>query len=350
MSGKSHHLGSLEALRGVAALIVLIHHACGTIELPKNFGRELFGGVFATGQFGVDIFFVLSGFIIFYTNSRDKVGPAGVRKYCLRRFFRIYPVYWFICLFWIPLVFLMPGIGHATLERSAPEALHSILLLPYGDFPILGPAWSLCFEVMFYVAFIPFLINRKLGWVVWSTWLAVVIFLKATNWVPPNAYAKQAFSELVLLFFAGMVVALVCRKFPQKRASPWVLGGALLILIQAYLEWRMGQSALPHRHLVYGLGSAATVYGLACGDIRSAWKIPVFWQVLGMHSYSIYLVHRPVQQGLTKYAANFLGPQPEWSCYATFVVIAGISLGAGILVGRYFEQPALAYCKARWIR
>ena len=345
----SSRLESLESLRGVAALIVVLHHMCGTIALPKNFGVDLFGGIFTPGQFGVDIFFVLSGFIIFYTNSKDKVGLQGIKKYTFRRIVRIYPVYWLISIFYVPLVFLTPGTGPPTLDRTGAEVVHSLLLLPYkSGAPILGPAWSLCFEMMFYIMFIPFLIQRKLGWGVWCMWLGGVLAVQLTGTKFTNPYLTQFFSELVLEFFLGMVVALLIRKHAVEKFGKWIFLGVALILVQLLVEWNLGKDGVPYRHMVYGLGSASLIYGLACGDLKVGWNISPFWRMIGLYSYSIYLIHLPIQQVLTKVAAKILGnQQPEWVCYLLCLSIATCSVVAGILLGRYFEQPVLKYYKKR---
>jgi peptidoglycan/LPS O-acetylase OafA/YrhL len=344
-------LDSLEALRGVAALIVVLHHVCGTMALPKTFGRDLFGGIFTPGQFGVDVFFVLSGFIIFYTNSREGLGLDGVRRYSLRRFFRIFPVYWLICLFYIPMVYLNPSVGPASLERSLPELLHSIFLLPYGKDPVLGPAWSLCFEMMFYIVFIPFLFSRRLGWWVWTIWLVGVAVVHFAKLEFSSPFLTQFFSELVLQFFLGMIVAMLVRRSATARFMPWVLLGTAILVAMLLLEWRQGKDAVPYRHLIYGTGSAVLIYGLACGDIIKGWAIPPFWRMIGLYSYSIYLVHRPVQQAMVKFSQKLLGVgHAEWVLYGVCLVIAACSVWFGIILGRYFEQPVLEFCKKRIVR
>jgi exopolysaccharide production protein ExoZ len=285
-------LDSLEALRGIAALIVVLHHACGTMGLTKNYGHVLFGDIFEPGQLGVDIFFVLSGFLIYYTNPLDGLSWDGIRKFFLRRFFRIYPTYWLICLFHLPLVYLIPSSGAPDLSRDLPTALHSLLLLPYKTDPVLGPAWSLCFEVMFYAAFVVFLLNRRLGWILWAAWAAGCLALKLQGLEPGGYYLRQGLSELVALFLMGMGVAGWVRRQTTNSYAVWIALGTAIIGTHWYFEWIHGREAMVWRHLTCGAGAALLVYGLACLDILRSPRIPAFWAAMGLYSYSIYLLPR----------------------------------------------------------
>src|ERR1700736_6010856 len=95
-SVNSHdRLLGLQVLRGVAAVLVVLHHVAVTLALPKYMGLVIAGGLFAPlGRAGVDLFFVLSGFIIYYVHHVDVDVPARFRRYAILRLMRIYPTYW----------------------------------------------------------------------------------------------------------------------------------------------------------------------------------------------------------------------------------------------------------------
>ncbi|MBP9743591.1 MAG: acyltransferase [Burkholderiales bacterium] len=86
---------TLQSLRGIAALLVLLYHATWLSIVNNQYVYAL--NIFKQGQIGVDLFFVLSGFIIAYMHwSQINLKNGVVAKYWLKRFFRIYPLYWII--------------------------------------------------------------------------------------------------------------------------------------------------------------------------------------------------------------------------------------------------------------
>jgi peptidoglycan/LPS O-acetylase OafA/YrhL len=140
-------------LRGIAALgVVYVHYAAA-------YG---FYGLKITGAWGVDVFFVISGFIIAYVVSNN------TENFFIKRVFRIFPLY-FIATFLtlVPAVFF-PDLIHRTEILSMEKFIKSILFIPYEDelkenIPIVGPGWTLNFEMFFYVitAFCVFFVKNK---------------------------------------------------------------------------------------------------------------------------------------------------------------------------------------------
>ena len=102
-------LDSLQVFRGVAALLVVLHHA-GTFSVG-HFGAPFLGNALDWGASGVDFFFVLSGFIIYFIHRPDLGRPERLRGFALKRLVRVYPIYWVACGVVIPLYFLSPGMG-----------------------------------------------------------------------------------------------------------------------------------------------------------------------------------------------------------------------------------------------
>ena len=106
MSAAAKRFEYIEIGRGIASLLVVCFHATAIIGLPKYFGRLPLDGLFSFGYAGVDFFFVLSGFIIFFSTSKNHANPASVITYVKHRLIRIYPIYWVVCLLILPLSFL----------------------------------------------------------------------------------------------------------------------------------------------------------------------------------------------------------------------------------------------------
>jgi peptidoglycan/LPS O-acetylase OafA/YrhL len=101
----------IEAVRGVAALLVVLFHAGRLLSGPKDYGSLPLGGVFDFGRAGVDVFFVLSGFIISFIHARDVTSDAGPRRrrlatFARKRLLRIYPSYWICSLILLAILLL----------------------------------------------------------------------------------------------------------------------------------------------------------------------------------------------------------------------------------------------------
>ncbi|MCM2535843.1 acyltransferase [Neobacillus pocheonensis] len=140
----------VQSLRGIAALIVLIHHGAGIGKKYLNY--EYLNNIFSAGWLGVDFFFVLSGFIIYYVHHKDIGQKQRLKQFYLKRFLRVYPIYWIMTIVLVTLFFLVPswGIGY---ETKLNVIIKSILLLPQSHDPIVNVGWSLVYEVFFYAVF-----------------------------------------------------------------------------------------------------------------------------------------------------------------------------------------------------
>ncbi|WP_079223744.1 acyltransferase family protein [Citrobacter werkmanii] len=145
---------SLQYLRGIASLLVVLYHARGEINnvyVQNNLGDLLFGN----GYIGVDLFFMISGFVIMLSTEKDKSSFSFI----IKRLFRIYPVY-LICLFF--LVFIQ----NKPIDLSVIKSLFFINLnlsgaAPWFGYSLIFTAWTLMFEIIFYILFY---ISLSLSW------------------------------------------------------------------------------------------------------------------------------------------------------------------------------------------
>ena len=137
----------LQIGRAVAAMLVVFHHAdqasAHFLGLP---GQRYFGW----GAYGVDFFFVLSGFIIFYAHRKDAPGLAPARRYGWKRLTRIYLPYLPIAIAWMGLLLLFQG-GQEARNWSV---LATLTLLPLATVSALSVAWTLTYELIFYAFFL----------------------------------------------------------------------------------------------------------------------------------------------------------------------------------------------------
>src|SRR5438876_1283510 len=149
-------LEGIQILRAVAALLVVFHHALeeSRAAIP---GPKSPDWLTTFGAAGVDIFFVISGFIMLYVSFPAGGPPASPQSFLFSRITRIYPLYW-ICL--ATIIALKSVVRSSSLPGDPNVFLGSILLLP-GDYMILGPAWTLVYEMYFYIIFAATLIFGK---------------------------------------------------------------------------------------------------------------------------------------------------------------------------------------------
>jgi exopolysaccharide production protein ExoZ len=242
---------------------VTFHHAYGVAD-PATQAR--------LGAAGVDLFFVISGFIIATIGTNRS--PA---EFLAARARRILPLWWIALVPW--LFFSKPDFA---------ETLSSFSLWPIygGQFhpPVLPVGWSLCFEAMFYVAFALALATR------W--WVPLAVFaVCALIPHPGNELLGYLGSPMILEFLLGVMIA----RLPRFEAPgiPLIALAIIALFLSpvAHFDHIMGPTAAL-RVLSWGLPSAALVYGALCIERRFANKLfdlPVF---IGDASYSIYLFHR----------------------------------------------------------
>lgn len=156
---KSNYLDILQILRGIAALMIVFHHTIGSIKFYYKTEIPFFNFLALIGKFGVDFFFVLSGFIILYTAFYKYNKPNSFANYIKNRLIRIYVPYLPIGVLMFVFYAVFPDFSNSDRDISA---LTSLTLLPNGN-PALSVAWSLSFELCFYLLFSISFFQEKFG-------------------------------------------------------------------------------------------------------------------------------------------------------------------------------------------
>lgn len=324
-------LDGIEALRGVAAVCVVLYHAAR--HLHQAYGADTLMRLFQPGHGGVDLFFVLSGFIILHVHRGDIGRPERLANYARRRFVRLMPIYW-IALGLTALAIIAAG------KAVSPGFLvWSASLLPtYGE-PLLGIAWTLQHELMFYAVFALLILNRTLGLAVIFVWLGWI----AMSWAGIVDLGPVRISNgYNLEFFFGMGAAAVVAS--EKVATPRLLAalGMGLILFNGAAEslgWLDGYGMAAR--WTGGLSAAVLICGLVAWERRYGMRVPAILRALGSASYAIYLFQFLgmavawqvwVRAGLDR-------PQLAVACFG-FMALAGVI--GGIVMSRLVEQPLLA--------
>jgi exopolysaccharide production protein ExoZ len=311
---------SIQYLRGLAATAVVVFHATtGSLAPAGVQGFEL-------GAHGVDIFFVISGFIMF-TAARNE----SVVRFWTVRVIRIYPLYWMALFATILFNQLTANYG-----LSGREVLASVLLWPMYSFghpdkiwPILVPGWTLTYELLFYAIFSIGLLARRVVAVPVAMLLLLVVAGQLTH--PHAAPLVVATSPLLTEFVIGLLLGVLV----HRRALTLPL---LLIVwgVAAAACWYAGFGRALIMTNAGGIVAAALLAEPLI--VRSQSQ---FLKLLGDASYAIYLVHIIVIGMTDHFLLDVIARQGvavRWGIVAVTIVLATL---AGILVHILIERPML---------
>ena len=345
---RSQTLRSIEAARAVAALCVVLMHGANLMQPAQLSGRTGLGGIFDFGYVGVDFFFVLSGFIITWVHV-DALGSgvSSIGDYLWRRFTRIYPIYWTILLMSIAISVLARVATHRTpLFDVGPGDFASTFLLwigAAGEPKYVGVAWSLKYEVMFYLLFCSLLLSRRWGALFLTAWAVAIVGEGVGLWAPWLPTGMASFQ--CLEFLGGIALALWIHK-RGAQASRFQLVLVALALVAAVIFETHGPFP-PHGNagrMALGLASAALLYVLVGLEQAGRIRPPRALSKLGSVSYSVYLGHC-LFIGLTYQvlaAAGLYRMLPEWLNY---VIAVGIAVTISTLIGLRIELPLVRKLK-----
>jgi exopolysaccharide production protein ExoZ len=335
----------------LAALIVVLHHITAAEGFYFNF--TAFGGFFKPGWNAVDFFFVLSGFIIYYIHEKDLGQKKQWRYYLSKRFIRIYPIYWLIAL--VSLALILVG-NDSTSKASLNDIssnpyyiLRSLFLIPQRNLPFLVVAWSLCYEVFFYLVFgIAIVVGKKALWVAGFCYLALFGYRLIYPDVFGNSVALSFFSSNYHIEFIFGILTAWCFMHLQKSslAIRWIWVAGLLLFSAAwcaslFLEKDLGKFSLYSR-LVFGFASAMIILGMARLPLAGRSAMTRCLLLLGDSSYVLYLIH-PVLLAILFKVITHIGIHGNhpWINYTIFPVAAGCCVLAGFLLHIKVEKPML---------
>jgi len=332
---RQERLIGIQACRGIAALLVILYHSGRMLALPQYAGHVPTGSVFAFGHAGVDFFFVLSGFIISLVHGHDLGVAERFPGYVWRRLSRIYPMYWVVTGLIIALALF--SADQAT--RLAPNHVAaSVLLIPHGQEPLLGVAWTLEHEMLFYGLFGIAILRKQLI----RPLLVSLFVLVATEQLFHFGGILGWLGNIYHLnFLIGIAAALILRDCRIGAPHLIALLGVTVFLCSGAAE----DLALLHpagltATLLFGLASATILIGLAEAERRELLHFGLVASLFGAASYSIYLIH-PVAIGLT---ARFLvgtGAMPFLTDWILLVLVSAVAVAAGIGLHIAVERPVM---------
>lgn len=279
---KPNEIFGIQILRGLAAVAVVIHHALEVSNVSA--GRFSPEWLTTSGAAGVDIFFVISGFIMVYTSFQPGREPMRPMTFLKKRALRIYPFYW-VCLAAMALLFTVGLLKSHDL--SVTQFLLSAALFP-GD-PVIGVSWTLSYEIFFYIIFGAALYSGSRQMTALIAILAIAAAIIAGSFTGIGFLADPITVE----FCFGVLLALLAGQAPKGRAI-------LLLGLTAWVFVILAPIAVPHqstkgldgwaRVVAWGI-PATVIVASSLHFSRPTSRLGRGMLLMGDASYAIYLTH-----------------------------------------------------------
>lgn len=351
---------SIDSLRGVAILMVIGYHVHawlpGFDTLPSWYSFPV-----SLGFSGVDLFFVLSGFSLYYAWLRQEqaTGEVVVKKYYWRRFWRIYPPYLMAFIIpWIPVLVATPA-------EAVKEALwHIFLLHNYSEryfYGANGPLWSIAVEAQFYILF-PLIVLLMKRWGVLPVVVAGIVlgliyrsgvylyFSELTYRQVPKPYLQGFWLARIPNFLLGILLAYHWSNLSdEKKLNPargfliLMVGVVTLVFTWVFIYY-FRHASMIIRDLGFALGYVLVVYGALLGAFQSI--LSTRWLLFsGKISYSLYLTHAPVILFLGTYARKLFNDISIVQAFLIMLISILISYGVAWLYYRWIENPFFTKAK-----
>jgi len=343
-------LRNVQGLRALAASLVVLHHIGTTDGIETHYlpgAGPIFGWLRNSGAAGVDLFFVISGFIMMTTSWRSFGATGASAKFFLRRVVRIYPPYWLVL---IPLlaVYLIAPAHFTGFHPVHPDLVASFLLLPSLGGQLLFVAWTLVFEMYFYAVFAPLLLLRQRFVVpALGLWAIAEAVLFATCHNSANPYLAFLGEPLPFEFLFGCGVGLLYVK--GALHAPFTLLAAGVAAFGAAL---LGSEFVPRdlvnleRVFLFGIPAALLVYAVVAVETKRGLAVPAALVAVGDASYAMYLWHSPLLSALGQQVARLHAHGLVAHVMLVAALLAAV-VAFSLAVYRYAEQPLTRYLNGR---
>jgi exopolysaccharide production protein ExoZ len=328
MTASAGKLWSIQYLRFIAAVGVIAYHAFGATPHPFPFGAH-----------GVDLFFVISGFVMWHGAAVNPQTPAHFWK---RRMRRIIPLYWASIALVVLLVHVF-GVRPLGGTDEIGPVIKSLLFIPYFNKngtmgPVVSPGWTLNYEMFFYAIFGASLFLRAK----YRFWFLAVVFLilwwGGQNYQSDNVVISNYLNPICIEFWFGVVAAALSLRV---RAPGWTGAGAVILgVILMWAPGHFGGVSEAASRLTIAAGGAALVIGVV--GLESAGKLPrMGWLNYGGEaSYALYLAQVFGFEAVRPLIAGWPGP-------ARALAFAGAALLAGFIAHHLVEKPLNELLRAK---
>ncbi|WP_256580953.1 MULTISPECIES: acyltransferase family protein [unclassified Pseudomonas] len=353
INNRDGKLDFIQALRGIAALMVVMLHTIQQQNIPKDSG--VYYWLFSGGGAGVPLFFIISGFIMAYSTRGVESSPKNSLIFLIKRLSRVWPTYAILTIiFWTTVTVVDDFLG-AHFPYSILDVLVSILFIPLNMdsalAPLLGgsalyPGWSLNYEIYFYALFAFSMVFMRFKWLIFFSLIATtLIVLPLIYGSTPSLDARVNYgfksylalltSPLIWEFAAGVAIGLIYfSKFKIENKSFAIF---LCAITAAIVVWA-NLSKLSFGMGLNGWGWSLTLmfFALTIASKTVHLKFPAGLIWVGNISYSLYLIHpffvKPVFDVLWETSLREYIRDPSFS-----LVVVGLSIFFAALSHKYLE-------------
>jgi len=328
----------VQGLRAAAALAVAFSHFAH--DAVANAGDQA-GWVGVVAKFfpwdaGVDVFFVISGFVIVHASAPLFAARRGPLTFLHHRLARIVPLYWIMTAAFLAVLAGSRAAIHGDIGGPGFIAA-SLFFIPWPRpdgvmQPAFGLGWTLNYEMFFYLVFTPFVLLRRGLAVGGAAVLLASFVVLGLLWPFHNLQLAYWASPIILEFCAGMLLAqCYAAGFRLPLAVRLVLPVAALVLLH------LGAAATALRPLAFGVPALMLVAGCVLAPPFAASRAARVLVILGDASYAMYLVHPFIMRGLTVLWHKF---HLHGAFAVPIYVLAGLAVaqGCALAVNRYLER------------
>jgi len=335
----------VDALRGIAAVAVLFHHLLFNSELQVTLWKVLpfwFAEFCHRGAYGVQIFFVISGFVIAHSLRNVRLNPKAVGTFMLRRQLRLDPPYWTVLFLTVASLFVERHVSWIA-QKHIPTWTDFLTNMFYvqnitGNFCIMGVSWTLCLEVQFYLVFILLLLAGKL--------------------LTRTAQAAATVSFALVMLVA--VISILIRRQEGWYLDAWFIQWWYYFAGGAMCYWAVNQArfriplvvfmalfavmALLHDPfpMYVGLATVLLLFVAGLKDKLTTWLDYAPLQYLGKISYSLYLSHLLVAVYVLRFGYRITHTN-QGAAVFWFFLAGAISIVAGHGLYLLVEQRSIKF-------
>ncbi|MBD2156186.1 acyltransferase [Leptolyngbya sp. FACHB-16] len=339
-----HRFTLIDGLRGIAALAVAGYHFYLGSPLHEPLSKVIptpFGLLLSYGWLGVEVFFVISGFVIAYSLRESEITLAFLGNFALRRILRLSPPYWIT----IALALFIKGVSNlvlsdriAALPSSSVVLAHIVYLQNVLNMDNIVPVfWTLCLEIQFYFVFIILIsIDQRLSKKksnlssFFSPLLFFVLFLGSLILRTTSQESIQSFLyPYWYMFFMGSLTWWVLEK-KIHTTFYWLYIAIMIVPLVHHWDIRILAT------LITGL----SIYLASLGNQLDHWLDNRWQQYLGKISYSFYLVHIPIGMSLINVGYRLSGGSSVMALIWFFLAFL-VSIAAAHFIYQFVEKPSL---------
>lgn len=346
---------SIQILRAIAALSVVFYHSWIVIDWFPDDYKITIPFIYKYGYLGVDLFFIISGFIIAHVLSGGSV-TAG--QFLWKRFFRIYPLYWTISGIGI-LITLVIGLSMGGSEPvSAQYLIRSALILPMQGAPFLAVGWSLEHEIVFYLVCSTAIFLNKgnaipVALLVMGVAGIVYEHLQRTLALP---FEYHLISPTNIMFLVGVLIYRNKARFSKYNCMPFYVVSAVLMIAGIEVLSSNGNLSklVGHRMLICLSLAAFVMAAIATKPMNNRYFLLTISKkslvAIGNASFSLYLIHMVIFRLLSLSKVKAYVGLPNYAAEVWRFGSVALAIVLSLLIYRMLEKPLIKAGESLWNR